>query len=116
MKYINQITLIGNVVNDPENKSPEGKPVMAMFRVATNREWKDHSGEKHTLPEYHQIVAWGGLADHILTIVGKGKLLYVQGYLKTHVNEVSGVRSHHTEIVAETVIVLSKMETSTPVE
>lgn len=108
MKYVNEVNLIGNVVNDPENKSPAGKPVMAMFRIATNRDWKDQTGAKHSLPEYHQVVAWGGLADHILRIVAKAKLVYVQGYLKTHIVDHGGIKSHHTEVVAETIIVLSK--------
>lgn len=107
MKSVNKVTLLGNVTRDPELKATANGQSVATFGLATNRVWKDHTGEKQTLAEYHNLVAWGGLADFCATNVRKGKPLYVEGYLKTRSwDGPEGAKIFRTEIVVENLVLL----------
>lgn len=112
MKSVNTVTLLGNVTRDPELRTTQNGQVVCTFGLATNRVWKDQSGEKQSLAEYHNIVCWGGLADLCGKHVRKGKPLYVEGYLKTRSWETApqeGVPAHtqhRTEIVLQNVVLL----------
>ena len=81
---------------------------MASFGVATNREWTSGTERKQDT-EFHQIVAWGKLAEICQKLIQKGHLVYVEGYLKTRSwdNE-DGTRSFRTEVIADEVILLTR--------
>jgi single-strand DNA-binding protein len=111
MKSINRATLLGNVTRDPELKSTAGGQTVCTFGLATNRVWKDASGNRQSLAEFHNIVAWGGLADFCAEYVRKGKPLYVDGYLKTRSwDGDGGAKFHRTEIVVENVVLLGSRD------
>jgi len=107
MKSVNKVILLGNVTRDPELKATSTGQSVATFGLATNRVWKDHAGEKQSLAEYHNLVAWGGLAEFCATSVRKGKPLYVEGYLKTRSwDGPEGSKIFRTEIVIENLVLL----------
>ncbi len=107
MKSVNKVILLGNVTRDPELKATQNGQSVATFGLATNRVWKDQSGEKQSLPEYHNLVAWGGLAEFSSTNVRKGKPLYIEGYLKTRSwDGPEGSKIFRTEIVIENLVLL----------
>ena len=55
---VNKVILIGNLGRDPEVRStPSGQPV-ASFTLATNRRWKDKSGQRQEQTEWHK--SWSG--------------------------------------------------------
>ncbi len=115
MKSVNKVILLGNATRDPELKSTQGGQPVCTFGLATNRVWKDASGERQSLPEYHTIVCFGGLAEFCNQHVRKGKPLYVEGYLKTRSWEASsgpapGSRHFRTEIVMENIVLLGTRE------
>lgn len=59
---LNKVQIIGNLTAEPEvRETPNGQKV-ATFSVATNRKWKDASGMLQEEVEYHNCVAWRGLA------------------------------------------------------
>lgn len=112
MKSVNRVMLLGNVTRDPEQKSTQSGKTVCTFGLATNRVWKDANGERQSLPEYHNLVSWGGLAEFAGQYVRKGKPLYVEGYLKTRSWEPSsgsapaGTKIFRTEIVVDNIILL----------
>lgn len=107
MKSVNKVILLGNVTRDPELKSTTNGQSVATFGLATNRVWKDATGEKQSLPEYHNLVAWGGLAEFCSQNVKKGKPLYIEGYLKTRSWEgPEASKIFRTEIVIENLVLL----------
>lgn len=109
MKSVNTVTLLGNVARDPELKATKGGHSVCTFGLATNRVWKDSKGEKQSMPEFHNVVAWGGLAEFCAEYVQKGNPLFVQGYLKTTSWEgKQGETQYRTEIVLEDVTLLGK--------
>ena len=104
---LNKVQIIGNLTAEPEvRETPNGQKV-ATFSVATNRKWKDASGMLQEEVEYHNCVAWRGLADIAEQYMHKGKKVYVEGYLKTRSwDDTAGVKRYKTEIVSDNVILL----------
>ncbi len=105
---LNKVQLIGNLTAEPEvRETPNGQKV-ATFSIATNRKWKDASGVLQEDTEFHNCVAWRGLADIAEQYMHKGKKVYVEWYLKTrNWEDTAWVKRYKTEIVADNVILLS---------
>jgi single-strand DNA-binding protein len=95
---INKVILVGNVGRDPEIKSlPSGVRVATFSLATTDRRFKDESGQPRT--EWHNLVAWRGLADVVEKYVTKGKLLYIEGQIRTRTWEPEpGQKKYFTEI------------------
>lgn len=104
----NVVSVLGNMTKEAElRQTPNGDHV-ANFSVATNRRWQDRdSGEQKEETEFHNVVAWGALAQEIAEKIQKGQRTYVQGRLQTRSWETpDGEKRYTTEIVAEKVLLL----------
>lgn len=99
-KSFNQAIIMGNLTRDPEMRSTPSGQNVASFAVATNRQWQDPSGERKESVEYHEIVAWGKLAELANQYLNKGRKVLVVGRLQTQSWEKDGVKRQRTEIVA----------------
>jgi single-strand DNA-binding protein len=105
---LNRATLIGNVTRDPEARTTPTGQTVCNFGVATNQAWTDAQGQKQQRAEFHNIVAWGKLADICRQYLNKGKKIYVEGRLQTREWEAQdGQKKRTTEIVADNMIMLS---------
>ena len=106
---LNRATLIGNVTRDPEMRAlPSGQNV-ATFGVATNMMWTDAQGQKQQRTEFHNIVAWGKLAEICKQYLSKGKKIFIEGRLQTREWEAQdSTKKMRTEIVAENMIMLNR--------
>ena len=99
---LNKAFIIGRLTRDPEIKTTPNGHNVATFSLATNRFWKNQQGERQEFTEYHNIVAWGKLADIAGQYLKKGGLLMIEGRLQTRSWEgQDGVKRYRTEIVAE---------------
>lgn len=108
MRSINKVILVGNLTRNPELKQTTNGQSIVTFGLATNREWVV-GAEKKSLAEYHNIAAWGTLAEICGKYLKKGKLVYVEGYLKTRSwDSPEGVKIFRTEIIATDMIMLDK--------
>jgi len=98
----NKVFILGNLTRDPELRTtPTGQSV-ASFGVATNRVWFDKNRQKQTDVEFHNVVAWGKLAEIVSRYLSKGKLVFIEGRLKTRSwEDQSGQKKYKTEIIAE---------------
>jgi len=109
MRSINKIILIGNLTRDPELKQTTGGQPIATFGIATNREWVTRDNQRHTSSEFHELVAWGKLAEICSQYLKRGKLVFVEGYLKTRSWDLpDGTKKFRTEIVVNDMIMLEK--------
>ncbi len=109
MRSVNKVILIGNVTRDPEIRHTQGGQTVCTFGLATNRDWITSDGRRKASSEYHEVVAWAQLADICEKYVRKGKLLYIEGYLKTRSWDTpEGIRKFKTEIVIQDMIMLEK--------
>ena len=106
---LNKVMLIGNLTRDPELRTTQTCHNVAHFALATNQSWKDESGAKKEKAEFHNIVAWGRLAEICSQYLNKGKKIYVEGRLQTRDWQgQDGVKRYRTEIVAENMIMLDR--------
>lgn len=106
---LNRATLIGNVTRDPELRTTPAGQNVASFSVATNQMWTDAQGQKQKRAEFHNIVAWGKLADICKQYLVKGKKIYLEGRLQTREWEAQdGSKKTRTEIIAESMIMLDR--------
>jgi len=106
---LNKVQLIGRASQDPEMRQTGSGQNVCSFSVATGRSWKDaNSGEQKEQTEFHNIVAWGKLAEIVNNFVKKGKQIYIEGRLQTRSwdDQNTGAKKYKTEIVAENIILL----------
>lgn len=109
MRTVNKVILIGNVTRDPAIKNTEKNKKIALFTIATNRYFKTADGENKSESEFHNCVAWGNLADRVEQFLVKGKLVYIEGRLRTRIIEKdANTKLHKTEIVTSNLIFLNK--------
>lgn len=114
MRSVNKVILIGNVTRDPEVRQTQSGQTVCTFGLATNRDWITSDGRRKASSEYHELVAWAQLADICQKYVRKGKLLYIEGYLKTRSWDTpEGIRKFKTEIVIQDMIMLEKRKQET---
>lgn len=110
---LNRATIIGNVTRDPELRTTTGGQSVCSFGIATNMQWTDSAGQKQQRAEYHNVVAWGKLAEICSQYLIKGRKVYVEGRLQTREWEAQdGAKRNRTEIVAENMIILDRKDGS----
>ena len=104
MVGVNKVILIGNLGKDPELRyTPGGQPA-ANFPLATTERWTDKNGQRQERTEWHNIVAWGKLAELVNQYLKKGRQAYVEGRITTRSwDDRDGNKKFRTEIVATTV-------------
>ena len=98
----NKAVVVGNLTRDPEVRTlPSGQSVVS-FGVATNRIWNDQDGNRQQAAEFHNIVAFGKLADICSRYLAKGRLVLIEGRLQTRSWQgQDGVKRYRTEIVVD---------------
>jgi|SRR3989338_504822 len=101
---LNKVFVLGNLTRDPElRQTPSGQAVCS-FSIATNRFYKDNSGQRQKQAEFHNIVAWGRQAEIINQYSKKGSILLVEGRMQTRSwQDQQGAKHWKTEIVAENI-------------
>ena len=105
---INKVILIGNLGKDPEVRHLENGAVVANFSIATSETYKDRkTGEKVSQTEWHNIVAWRGLAEIAERYLKKGQKVYIEGKLKTRSwQDQDGNNRYSTEIITDNLTML----------
>lgn len=107
---VNKVILVGNVGRDPETRHLDKDVAVSNFSLATTENYTAKTGEKVSNTEWHNIVAWRGLAEVVEKYVKKGSQLYIEGRLKTRNYEKDGIKHYTTEIYADTIQLLGKRE------
>ena len=114
MASVNKCSIIGNLGDDPKVVQFENAQI-ANISVATTERIKDkQSGEYRDVTEWHRIAFFGKLADVAAQYLKKGSQVYVEGKLRTrkYVDKTTGQEKYSTEIVADTMQMLGKKESS----
>jgi single-strand DNA-binding protein len=109
MRSVNKVILLGHVTRDPElRQTTNGHPI-ATFSIATNRRWITSTGGSQEATEFHDLVAWGKLAEICNQHIKKGTAIYVEGRLHTRKWEMpDGNKRHKTEIVITELNIISR--------
>ena len=105
---INKVFLIGRIGSPPEVKIIKDKNTIIRFNIATNESYKK-DGKKIKVTEWHRIVVFGKLAKAIEDIIEKGRLIFVEGKLKTSQwEDKNNQKKYITEIIANKIRFLDK--------
>ena len=105
---INKVILIGRLVANPELRFSKSGTAICSFRIATSERWKDKQGQQQEQVEFHQIEAWGKLAEICGEYLSKGSQVYLEGSLKTDKwQDKSGNNRYTTKIRAREMRMLS---------
>lgn len=107
---VNKVILVGHVGKDPEVRYLEKNVAVANFTLATTeRGYTMQNGTQvPERTEWHNIVAWRGLAELAEKYIRKGSQLYIEGKIQTRSWERDGIKRYTTEIYAETIQLLGR--------
>lgn len=108
MSGINKVILVGHLGKDPEVRHLDGGVTVASFPLATSETF-NKDGKRVEQTEWHNIVLWRGLAEVASKYLQKGKLVYIEGKLRTRsFEDREKVKKYVTEIVAENFTILGR--------
>jgi single-strand DNA-binding protein len=114
MSGINKVILVGHLGKDPELRHLDGGVKVASFPLATSETY-NKDGKKVEQTEWHNIVMWRGLADIAEKFLVKGKLVYIEGKLRTRSwDDKDGNKRYQTEIVADNFTMLGRKSDNEP--
>lgn len=106
---LNKVMVIGNLTRDPETRTTPAGTAVCTFGVATNRVWTDTQGQKQDEAEFHNVVAFGRLAEICTQYLGRGRKVYIEGRMKTREwTAQDGAKRNRTEVIAENMIMLDR--------
>ena len=108
---VNKVILIGNLGGDPETRYTSSGTAVSTFQLATNERWTNKDGEKEQRTEWHRIVAWGKLGEICGEYLRKGRLVYVEGTIRSRkYTDEEGISRRVTEIQAQSIRMLERMD------
>jgi single-strand DNA-binding protein len=100
----NQVTLTGNLTDDPELRFTPNGVAVASFRLAVDQRVWDTDGWKDGESSYFRVNVWRDQAEHVSRSLHKGARCVVVGRLKSRSWETpEGQRRSAVEVDAEEV-------------
>jgi len=108
MSGINKVILVGHLGKDPEIRHLDNNVTVASFPLATSETY-NKDGKRIEQTEWHNIVMWRGLAEIAEKFLHKGKLVYIEGKIRTRSYEDrENIKRYTTEIVADNFTMLGR--------
>lgn len=103
----NKVQLIGNLGNAPEIRNTESGKKLVKFSVATNEIYRNTKGEKVKETQWHNLIAWGKVADIAEKYLLKGTEVAIEGKLITrNYTDKEGNKKYITEIQVNELLLL----------
>ena len=114
MASLIKIILIGRVGGDPEMRfTPDGTAVTS-FSMAANRNTRQPDGSYKEETEWFRVSAWRKLAETCNQFLTKGKLVYVEGSLRTRSYDgKDGQKRFSLDVTADKVMFLDRQAAGT---
>jgi single-strand DNA-binding protein len=108
----NKVQLIGHIGNQPDVRTTENGKKWARFSVATNEVYRNAKGEKITETQWHNLVAWGKVADVAEKYLNKGREVAIEGKLvnRSYLDK-EGNKKYVTEVQVNEVLMLGEKAT-----
>ena len=104
MAGINKVIIVGNLGRDPEIRYTQSGTPVCTLSIATTRKWTNrNTNQQQEETEWHRVSVWGKQGESCNTYLTSGRLVYVEGRLRTSKYKKNGVDTYSTEIVSESV-------------
>lgn len=112
VRSLNRVILAGRVGRDPEiTHIPSTNRDLAKFSIATTEGYMDKNNQWQDITEWHNLVAWGPLAQKVERSVHRGALVLIEGKLKTRKwQDQEGNNRRATDIEVVNVVVLERAD------
>lgn len=101
MNIENQVTLIGNLGDDPNVTYTQGGMAVARLSLATTPKRKNKDGEQITETQWHRVVFFGKLAEIAGEYLRKGSKIAVAGMIRYGKYDKDGVTHYTTDIACD---------------
>ena len=103
----NKVQLIGHIGSNPDVRSIEGGKKWTRLSIATNETYRNAQGVKITDTQWHNLVAYGKVAELIEKYVVKGSEIAVEGKLinRSYVDK-QGLKKYVTEVQVSELLLL----------
>ena len=99
---LNRVVLMGRITRDLELKQTPAGDLVLSFTVAVERNFKDQNGQRQT--DFIICVAWGKTAEHIHRYFAKGRMIAIEGKLRTRTYDDKNKTRHFvTEVFVDSV-------------
>jgi len=108
---LNEVILIGYIGQSPDLRYTRNGKAVCKMRLATNETYTDEEGNEVTKTEWHDVVAWGRLAEVCDEYLEKGSQVYFEGKVKTRKwEDRDGNARYDTEVIARRLKFLDRKE------
>ncbi len=105
---INRVTLVGRLTRDPEVHDTATGSHLVNMRLVTTEFRKAEDGTRKEEVQYHSVIAFSRLAEVCSDYLRKGRLVYIEGKLRTREwDGKDGIHRYTTEVVADHMQMLS---------
>lgn len=109
----NRVQLIGHLGQAPEIKNLDNGNKMARMSIATNETYKNNQGEYITETQWHNVIAWGKVAEVAEKYLNKGSEVVVEGKLiHRSYTDKDGVKKYVSEVQLHNILLMDKKETT----
>ena len=108
MPNFNRVQIIGRLGKDPENRTTRNGTAYTVFPVAVEHRWKSREGELRKETDWFNVEAWGKLGEICLSYLSKGRLVFVEGRLRTDRYDHEGETRYFTKIIASQMQMLDR--------
>jgi len=103
----NKVQLIGNLGKAPEVRNTESGKKLVRFSIATNESYRNSDGEKITQTQWHNLIAWGKIAEIAEKYLMKGTEVAIEGKLmNNNYTDKDGIKKYSTEIQVHDILLL----------
>ncbi len=102
----NRVQLIGHLSNAPEVKNTESGKKLARFSISTNEIYRNAKGEKIKETTWHNLIAWGKIADIVEKYLNKGSEVAIEGKLISRSYDKDGIKKFITEVEVSELLML----------
>ena len=107
---LNKAMLIGRLGSDPQIAYTQSGLPITHLSIATSSIYTNKDGERVQNTEWHRVVVFGRPAENAVRYLRKGRLVYVEGELRTRKwQDKQGSDRYTTEINAKTIYYLEKL-------
>jgi single-strand DNA-binding protein len=97
------VHLFGRSGREPESKTTANHNHLCTFTLAVERRWKDRSGEVKKETDWFNMEAWGKTADICEKYGQKGRLVFIEGQLRTQRYESNGETKYFTKTIIDNI-------------
>ncbi|MFT3952235.1 MAG: single-stranded DNA-binding protein [Oscillospiraceae bacterium] len=99
---LNRVILMGRITQELELKQTTGGTAVLSFAIAVDRNFVKQGEERQT--DFINCVAWRQQAEFISKYFGKGRMIAIEGNLRTRTyDDKNGVKHYVTEVFVDSV-------------